>query len=176
MTARSTARRPTVRPTPPAATQTQARRAGDGDATAPASAMPGAPAAPEAPEAPATAEPPDLDDSQVASLAEVLPPEDLLPLIGEFLAGLETRVAALDRCAAAADFAQLGREAHALAGVAGNFGAERVMSYARLLESACLSGNRNVALDLVTVIKPAAARAMGAVRQRFPAARPEAAA
>ena len=70
-------------------------------------------------------------------VAAVLPPEELRELIATCLGGLKERTAALFARLKDGDRVQLGREAHALAGVAGNFGLKRVAALARRLETLC---------------------------------------
>ena len=65
---------------------------------------------------------------------------------------------------AEADLAAVAREAHSLAGMAGNTGAMQTMELARQLEAAALSGRQEALASLVAAAGEAADAADAAIR------------
>lgn len=61
-------------------------------------------------------------------------------LVETFLGHAPTRLASVRAAAAGADWAEVGRAAHALKGSAGNVGAMELMAAAGRLEAACAAG------------------------------------
>jgi HPt (histidine-containing phosphotransfer) domain-containing protein len=152
--------------------QARATAAAAADARAPDDCEPkagepvgAADAAQAAPEAPSEAG--DLDPGQLSELATVLSPEELRELLTAFLTGLNERREALRARLAGGDRVALGREAHALAGVAGNFGASRVAALARKLEAMCAGHESGDVAALVDAILAACVAAAAAVEARL---------
>ena len=110
---------------------------------------------------------PDLDDAQLAAVAEVMRAADFAGLIESYIEAAGPRAHRLGELAAAGDLRQLAREAHDLKGVAGNFGARRVHLLARDLEQACKTGRDDEVGALVAAIALASDRAEAAMRERF---------
>jgi CheY-like chemotaxis protein len=83
------------------------------------------------------ADDPVLDRRQLESLAECLPAENARQLFASFLDQIASQIPALEALSAGGDLAALAREAHALAGCSGNFGALKLSRLARDIETAC---------------------------------------
>jgi CheY-like chemotaxis protein/HPt (histidine-containing phosphotransfer) domain-containing protein len=138
--------------------------------------------APQAPRAPASPAPTpavagpehvpaeDIDARQLATLAAVLPADEMHALVTAYVDAAVDRLERIRQRAAAADLAALAREAHDLKGVAGNFGAQRVAELARRLEEACRSAEPAAAALLVREIEQASTHACALLRERYLAA------
>ena len=84
---------------------------------------------------------PAVDSDALQSLQAVLGPERLRRLVEEFLADLPRRLSQIAAALEAGNLAAAGREAHAIAGTASNFGAPGVTAEARALEHGCRQGD-----------------------------------
>ncbi|MDF1794591.1 MAG: ATP-binding protein [Thalassobaculaceae bacterium] len=76
-----------------------------------------------------------LNFQQANQLRKILPPEGLQRIIRSFGRDLEERIALLKRAQADGDIEEMKRQAHAIAGLAGNVGAASVASHARAFMS-----------------------------------------
>jgi len=85
----------------------------------------------------------DLDERTLTELAEHLPAARVHELLLLFLAQLDEQVAGIANLAAASDWLILKREAHTLAGAAGNMGAARIHSIVRTLDAECAKEEPN---------------------------------
>lgn len=77
-----------------------------------------------------------LDRRQTGQLKNILPPEGLRRIVHSFGRDLAERIASLKRALADGDTEELHRQAHAIAGLAGNVGAARVAAQARYITAA----------------------------------------
>jgi CheY-like chemotaxis protein len=91
----------------------------------------------------------DLDEGQLRALAKYLHAARIRELLLLFLSQLDEQVADIGALVQASDWPALMREAHTLAGAAGNIGATRVYRIARALEVACGEPKANIISDLI---------------------------
>jgi PAS domain S-box-containing protein len=122
------------------------------------------PAAAPRPAGPATPLDAVFDTSTIASLEEYLPASSVRDLLALFVDQIDAQTEPIRRAAAAQDLGALGREAHSLAGSAGNIGAARLSRLARELEAACKTGDPNAAAKQSRRVAAASAAAAAAVR------------
>jgi PAS domain S-box-containing protein len=106
-----------------------------------------------------------LDGASLDILAKTLPAAKLAGLVRLYLEHTEGTLGRIEACASQMDFPTLAREAHDLAGAAGNVGARRVTEIARALESACATPDAGTAAALVSELRQAATDAAGALRE-----------
>jgi CheY-like chemotaxis protein/HPt (histidine-containing phosphotransfer) domain-containing protein len=95
------------------------------------------PGAAEPDRGPAPAESPrdaGIDASRLDALAELMSPSEMAEIVQSFRQELTTR---LRRMAQTRDLAALAADAHAIAGMSANMGADRVFEGARAIEAAC---------------------------------------
>jgi PAS domain S-box-containing protein len=123
----------------------------------------------QSPAAPAAAEPETaldaaFDIDTVASLEKYLPASSVRELLAMFVDQIAGQIGPIRDAAAGSDFETLGREAHSLAGSAGNIGASRLSQLARELEAACKTGDRNAVTERSHRVAAAATAAADTVR------------
>jgi len=87
--------------------------------------------------APAPGDLPDLQPDRLDNLARLMPATKLKAVVDSYLAGARGRLLRIEALIGELDFPALGREAHDLKGVSGNFGALRLQALAEQLERAC---------------------------------------
>ncbi|HEX5320257.1 MAG TPA: ATP-binding protein, partial [Stellaceae bacterium] len=114
----------------------------------------------------------DADADAIATLEKYLPAERVAEFLAMFVEQVEKQAADIRRLAAIPDIAELGREAHSLAGCTGNVGAARLSALARRLEAACKAGETRMAIALSADVDAAATAASDAVRARLAAKEP----
>jgi CheY-like chemotaxis protein len=90
-----------------------------------------------------------FDPARLHDLRAMLPGETLREVLIMFTEDAAARLPALRRLAAGDDLDALGREAHALLGMAGNVGARRLADSSRAVEAACRAGDRQAAARLM---------------------------
>ena len=105
-------------------------------------------------------------------MEKYLPAERVAEFLAMFVEQVEKQAADIRRLAAIPDIAELGREAHSLAGCTGNVGAARLSALARRLEAACKAGETRMAIALSAEVGAAATAASDAVRARLAAKEP----
>jgi len=110
-----------------------------GDATPPESPASPPPAAGDAA----------LDPEVLDALARALPAAKVAGLVRLYLEQTEQALDRVEARASEVNLSGLAREAHNLAGAAGNVGAVRVTETARALEAACKTADRDLAARLV---------------------------
>ena len=108
-------------------------------------------------------------DLGAASARLGIAPVELADLLPAFVPQAEEHLAALRRAAEAGDAEAARRDAHALAGAAGNLGAVALHRAARLLEHAARAGSGGLAAPLADVARESRAL-IGAVARLGPAA------
>ncbi|MGH7093337.1 MAG: ATP-binding protein, partial [Stellaceae bacterium] len=106
----------------------------------------------------------DFDMQCLAALQQHLRPAQIRELLTMFLGELGEQFARCKEFVSAADWTALGREAHTLAGTAGNIGAMRVSHAARTLEAACKEPQEGSAPDLTAQLAKDGERAARAIR------------
>jgi len=124
----------------------------------------GPPAAPPEPAAPETGLDAVFDADAIASLEKYLPAGSVRELLAMFVDQIDAQIGPIRRAAAERDLAALGREAHSLAGSAGNIGVSRLSQLARELEAACKIGDHDAAAEQSARVAAAATAAATAVR------------
>ena len=92
---------------------------------------------------------PIIDESLLDELKRKVPEETFRELLNYFLDGALAGMAKIEAMSDAGDLGGLAMEAHALKGMAGNFGAARLEALAGRLEKACKAGDKASAADLV---------------------------
>jgi CheY-like chemotaxis protein/HPt (histidine-containing phosphotransfer) domain-containing protein len=105
-----------------------------------------------------------FDPDAIAALEKHLPPNSVRELLAMFVDQIDSQIAPLRSAAAARDLDPLGREAHSLAGSAGNIGVSRLSLLARELEAACKAGDADAAVALGDRVVAASTAAAAAVR------------
>jgi CheY-like chemotaxis protein/HPt (histidine-containing phosphotransfer) domain-containing protein len=105
-----------------------------------------------------------FDTGTIASLEKYLPASSVRELLAMFVDQIDSQIEPIRQAAAERDLEALGREAHSLAGSAGNIGAARLSQLARELDAACKTGDENAAIDQSHRVAAAATAASGAVR------------
>jgi CheY-like chemotaxis protein len=105
-----------------------------------------------------------FDPDAIAALEKYLPPSSIRELLAMFVDQIDSQIVPLRSAAAARDLDPLGREAHSLAGSAGNIGLSRLSLVARELEAACKVGDADAAVELSDRVVAAATAAATAVR------------
>jgi signal transduction histidine kinase/DNA-binding response OmpR family regulator len=93
-------------------------------------------------------DPPLLDLGKLRELEVALAPAKLRSLISLYLVEVEQHRAQIAQCQADGDFKGLSQQAHAIIGIAGNFGAMRTSATARRLEAACANADRELCARL----------------------------
>ena len=78
-----------------------------------------------------------LDPSHLEALSTFLPANDVRQLLDLLPTQLDALISSIEALLATGDLATLGREAHSLAGAAGNYGAFELSRCAREIEAAC---------------------------------------
>ncbi|HWB48639.1 MAG TPA: ATP-binding protein [Stellaceae bacterium] len=107
----------------------------------------------------------DLDEDKLAELAQHLPEARIRELLLLFLAQLDEQVPRIAALAAASDWPAIKREAHTLAGSAGNMGATRIHRVSRALEAACDGANDEAVDDLAGQLVKARQSTAKAIRR-----------
>ncbi|HZT89146.1 MAG TPA: PAS-domain containing protein [Stellaceae bacterium] len=115
-------------------------------------------------EPPASAEPPDFDPDGLQVLERHLPPSKVTDLVRLFLDGMPDQLCCLDAAAAVEDRAAVAAVAHSLVSAAGNIGAMKLSSLARVLETECQSGTADPIAARLMPLKDAAAATAAALR------------
>ncbi|MCC7281710.1 MAG: PAS-domain containing protein [Acetobacteraceae bacterium] len=151
----------------------EAASASAAPAAAPAPAPGPEPAPPAVPDAPAAPEgPPDLDHAAFDGMARGLPAETVAMLVETCVSELRTRLRQLGQAAAVRNFEALGKDAHAIAGSAANYGLANLAAQAKLVERAARSGRHQEALDAAASLGSLAEPGFAALVARAPAAAP----
>ena len=101
-----------------------------------------------------------LDPARVEVLHDVLGDEGLSLLLAQASADIASQVTMTLGIASGSDTPALGRQAHALAGVAMNIGAVELAAAARSLERLCPAAHRDEIARAVPTLQGAAARAI----------------
>jgi len=115
--------------------------------------------------------PPELiDGARLQDLAQVISPVALSELFHTWIENTTESVERISSLAEAEDASGLAKEAHRLAGSAGNFGAGRLASLARELQQACRAGSLADAREMAASIRRIHAETAAVVRERLPAA------
>jgi CheY-like chemotaxis protein len=78
-----------------------------------------------------------LDHAHLVELSACLPADNVRQLIDLFREQIDAQISSVEAFCAAGDLAALAREAHTLAGAAGNFGALRLSRFTHEIEIAC---------------------------------------
>jgi signal transduction histidine kinase/DNA-binding response OmpR family regulator/HPt (histidine-containing phosphotransfer) domain-containing protein len=89
-------------------------------------------------------EPETIDLARLEKIAGIMPVEKLRDFLDSFLAGASEHTATIRRLIDEASFDEIGREAHTLLGIAGNFGALRLTKLATELRAACDAGDNSL--------------------------------
>jgi CheY-like chemotaxis protein len=119
-----------------------------------------------APASASVAAAPDLDEAKFDGLVALLPPDRLDRMIHSYIEAARQRLLRMDKLVAAQKYADLAREAHALKGAAGGFGAVRLVALSEQLERACLANDDAETPRLVREIERACARVETALNRR----------
>src|SRR5207253_4847556 len=82
-----------------------------------------------------------LDHSHLEALSSHLPADDVRQLLALFPEQLDAQISSIEALLATGDLTTLAREAHSLAGGAGNYGAFKLSRFAREIEAACGDGD-----------------------------------
>lgn len=106
----------------------------------------------------------------LASLAGSLPDNELRSIVTSFLNDAKARQVRISALAQQGDLPALAREAHDLAGTAGNVGASRLAELARELQQRCKSNDLDGVVALTAAIAEAADTAAALLRSRYLAA------
>jgi HPt (histidine-containing phosphotransfer) domain-containing protein len=114
-----------------------------------------------------------FDFDNLAVLEQHLPTAQIRGLLTLFLAQLDEQIAHFATLAPAGDWSTLGREAHTLAGAAGNIGAPRTYRIARALEAACGEPCAETIGDLVAQLASARTPTAEAIRRWSDARAPD---
>jgi signal transduction histidine kinase/CheY-like chemotaxis protein len=104
-----------------------------------------------------------LDESRLAGLEAKIAPPKFTAMISAFLENADQRLQRMAEAHAAGDMEMLEREAHSLAGAAGNVGTLRLAAAARRIEAACRAGEPDTLeweLDELQQSVPVAQRAL----------------
>ncbi len=110
---------------------------------------------------------PIIDESLLDELKRKVPEETFQELLNYFLDGALASMAKVESMSDAGDLAGLAAEAHALKGMAGNFGAARLEALAGRLEKACKAGDKASAADLVAQGRALFAQTRTLMRERL---------
>jgi signal transduction histidine kinase/DNA-binding response OmpR family regulator/HPt (histidine-containing phosphotransfer) domain-containing protein len=89
-------------------------------------------------------EPETIDLARLEKIAGIMPVEKLRDFLDSFLASASEHTATIRRLIDEASFDEIGREAHTLLGIAGNFGALRLTKLATELRAACDAGDNSL--------------------------------
>ena len=111
----------------------------------------------------------DLDNTQLDSLAKLLPPDRFATIVQSYLASAKERLIRIESRARDLDFANVARDAHDLRGTSGNFGARRLQALAEQLETACKAEDAVAVAALILEIQAASHRAWALIDERFKA-------
>ena len=106
----------------------------------------------------------DFDMQYLAALRQHLHPAQIRELLTMFLGELDEQLVRCKEFVSTEDWIALGREAHTLAGAAGNIGAMRVSHAARALEAACKEPQDGSAPDLTAQLAKFGGHAAWAIR------------
>jgi len=90
-------------------------------------------------------EPGTIDLARLEKIAGIMPVEKLRDFLDSFLASASEHTATIRGLIDEASFDEIGREAHTLLGIAGNFGALRLTKLATELRAACDAGDNSLA-------------------------------
>lgn len=99
---------------------------------------------------------PEIDLQMLANLEDSLPCGKAQDLVSLYLVDLDRHLKSIAGFSAIGDLANVSRQAHAIAGTAGNFGAMRTSAVAARLEAACRSPNRELCHRLMGELNGAA--------------------
>ncbi|MBM3547921.1 MAG: response regulator [Alphaproteobacteria bacterium] len=110
---------------------------------------------------------PIIDDSLLDELKRKVPEETFQELLGFFLDGAFTSMSKIETMIEAGDLQGLAAEAHALKGMAGNFGAARLEALAGRLEKACKAGDQPAVTDLAAKGRQLFAQTRTLMRERL---------
>ncbi|MBL8688804.1 MAG: response regulator [Rhodospirillaceae bacterium] len=110
---------------------------------------------------------PIIDDSLLDELKRKVPEETFQELLNYFLDGALASMAKIESISEAGDLAGLAMEAHALKGMAGNFGAARLEALAGRLEKACKAGDKAASAELVAKGRALFAQTRTLMRERL---------
>jgi signal transduction histidine kinase/CheY-like chemotaxis protein len=105
-----------------------------------------------------------LDRPQLKALAERLPADSVRQLFASFLDQIDAQIPVLEALAGGGDLAALAREAHALAGCSGNFGAPELSRLARDIETACTKKDAAGVARMTARLRATAAEAASGLR------------
>jgi HPt (histidine-containing phosphotransfer) domain-containing protein len=108
-----------------------------------------------------------LDTTMLDALARALPAAKVRGLLHLYLEQAGHAFIRLESHASAEDFPRLAREAHDLAGSAGNVGAVRVSELARALEGASAEADRERVADLLGGLRKTMTETSQALRRRL---------
>jgi len=86
-----------------------------------------------------------IDPARLEMIAGMMADDKLREFLDVFLAGSSEHIVAIRRVIDEAGFDEIGREAHTLLGMAGNFGALRLSRLATQLKAACDAGDHSLA-------------------------------
>ena len=111
-----------------------------------------------------SARPGGIDMTCIDNLEAMMSPEDVREFLELYLAQTSERMSDILTLSAAGELAGIAREAHTLAGTAGNVGAEQVSQAARSLEEACKAGDLKSATRFVDELNEASRIAAAALR------------
>jgi signal transduction histidine kinase/DNA-binding NarL/FixJ family response regulator len=111
---------------------------------------------------------PDLDESQYARLARMLPPSRFAAMLAAYLDSADAGVGDMAALARAGSMRELAAAAQSLKGAASNFGAVRVASLCACVEQVCATGDAAGVPALVEEIGAAVAGAAVSLRRRLP--------
>lgn len=105
-----------------------------------------------------------LDPATVASLAEILPRDQVQDLARILIDDVEVRLLRIDGLCGNGDPEALRRDAHDLRSSCGNFGLVETARLAALVEAACRAGDGEGARRLASRLRPVAQRGLRALR------------
>jgi CheY-like chemotaxis protein/HPt (histidine-containing phosphotransfer) domain-containing protein len=115
-----------------------------------------------------------FDADAIATLEKYLPASSVRELLAMFVDQIAAQIEPIRHAAGERNMNALGREAHSLAGSAGNIGAGRLSQLARELEAACERGDHNAATEqshrVIAAATVAATAARAWLDERGPAA------
>jgi HPt (histidine-containing phosphotransfer) domain-containing protein len=106
-----------------------------------------------------------LDPATVASLAEILPKDQVQDLARILIDDVESRLVRIDGLCGDGDVEALRRDAHDLRSSCGNFGLVETARLAAMVEAACRSGDGEGARQLARHLRPVAGRGLCALRE-----------
>ena len=119
------------------------------------------------PDSPLATDRPIVDHALLDQLRRKVLEETFRELLGIYLDGALASMSKIEAMTRADDLNGLAREAHALKGMSGNFGAAQLEALAGTLEQACQAGDRSLAAELVSRARALFAQTRTLMRERL---------